>query len=412
MKKAIAFLMALALVGGVVFAQDAAPVAKGLVDILTTAPTVTYGIDAGLDHNALVSRAQTQIDAADGLLSFENPLGMNKTYFFTTPWMKIAFGDMSFTGKYYWDPKGYDNLPYAGTLNGDFTDIAGADKILEGAFAYKYDNLSVGSTFYMNPDAPGLFYNRSNITASAGNASATFATMSEIDNDFTYFGIGDTVITDASFTMKDLFDVWTMKVGGSGSNMLRIGSIQTGAPFYSVMGSATTNGRIRIRDTAGVLGALATVIGVSGTELPVINTLNLGKFDLPLTVYVGSAVPYAATDLRDYLAGQKLTLAAKYALADVGSFDFGYIAGLGYDKGIAEVAGEYTTSKVVNNNTIFADAKLEGLVLGLTALVAFDLNLGQAVDIDAVAPAGKDGTTAANATPVNIHWFNQVQLRC
>lgn len=425
MKKALAFLLAFALVGAFVFAQEEeAPAANGLVDLFTKAPVVTYGVDGGLDYMFDGTWVNTYGD--DGLITLKELTNTNSVFFYSIPWINFAYGDLSFKFKYYWDPQNYYVMPSVGTYgaggSGEFNDN-GAVSMVSLGVSYKFDKLSITSTTFYDIDNVvadsmsgnahsalggydagsfgvydwGLgvytqFYQTNSVSMSSDNVSATFATLTAfgVDQDGGFYA--PTIITDASFTISNIFDVLKIKIGGSGSNYIRIRSLFGGAPYNNLFASQTTVGRIRERKLNGKVGDLSTVIAMSDTLLPFISTISLkDKLSLPLTVYLSTTIPYAATTTAPaYLNSKLATLAVKYDLEGIGSFDLGWNVGIGADLGWQPAGLLWVkNARLLDGNTFFFDAKFNMEALSaLTVLLGVDFYAGQFTNADGTTGTG------------------------
>jgi len=443
MKKALAFLLAFALVGAFVFAQDEAPAANGLVDLFTKAPVVTYGVDGGLDY--MFDGTLVNTYGSDGYITLKELTNTNSVYFYSTPWIKFAYGNLSFNFKYYWDPANYYVMPSVGTYGasgyGEFNEFAATVNMASLAVGYKFDKLSITSTtFYdientiadsmsgnthsaiggydagsfnvytWSLDVYNQFYQTNSVSMSADNISATFATLTAfgVDQDGGFYA--PTMVTDASFTISNIFDVLKIKIGGSGSNYIRIMSLFGGAPYYNLFASQSTVGRIRERITNGSVGDLTTVIAMSTTNLPFISTISLkDKLSLPLTVYLSTTIPYAATTTAPaYLNSKLATLAVKYDLEGIGSFDLGWNMGIGADLGYQPAGPVWVkNARLLDQNTFFLDAKINMEALSaLTVLLGVDFYLGQFSSTDGITGVG----TLADPMVMNYIAENKLSL--
>lgn len=370
MKKILVILLALMVVGGA-FAQTAAP---SLVDVLTKAPTVTYGADGafGTSLDAAYRSDITDVDS-NGALTLTNTFTVGGNYFDLIPWFKADWGNgLSFTQKAYYSPQNAnaDVLPYVGA-----NPMTVASPILsESNVTYTTGGLTLAETVYFDSASGGRNYTgNASATFKSDNVEAKIATVSQWNQGMMFLnslGSFDGVqITDAYFKISKIFDTVSVKFGGVGSNLYRLTSLSyLAGPFGPYFASNSTIGRLRVRANGAAIAAYGTPYVVSTTSYPIFATYAQGD----LTVYGGYIVPTTGANFADYLAGGNIRQAVKYNLKGVGVVDGGFELGLGYTKGLTAPVATYIKGlKVVNNNKVFADFQFTGMK-DLTALIGFD----------------------------------------
>lgn len=367
MKKALAILLALALVGGAVFAQDAAKPAV----VKLEEPVITSGVSAYFGHNVLVDNTVAKIKdgVADVEADYQGLFGGSVTDpsgvggLFVQPWVRLAQGPFS------------ARFQFAHTDGANRYDLtlgaAGTGYSLTNRIRMTGGNVSTLVTGSVDKD---------NLSAAAVFGGASVA--ANLDN-YLVGSLATLTLTDFRFQIANLWDFATVKVGGYNNSYYHTNHYRyTAIGNFMWRSSSNQDQGFRWK-------------GVLGTSVPVNTTFALGKKieALPLTIKTGVNVPLATVEYRDFLAQNNIIAAAEYVMADVGKFALGWIPAFAYTEK-TEAAGVYTLTTPNTTNTIFFDANLS-MVENLQLQAAFDFKAATAADL---TPASTTGTGAA-ATP-------------
>lgn len=397
MKKAIALLLALALVGGVVFAEDEATTVKTAYD-----PVITYGVSSSFAWNMIRSNAATL--PKDKSVDFESvglPIGgfdfSTGQLFKVEPWAKVAFGPfwMKATVGY----KQSRRNPAGGT---EGTEVA--DQIVKIATGLSFENLAITNTFVLDDNnygdslaasVPPAAYNDLEFTVSKDNVEAgvLFRTNMVGATNVTMYGdvfyaLDNMVARDAYFAISNIFDLMKVTVGGTdvnwSTNFRPYGMFPSTSVINQVTAARTSNGLWWSGDN------LATV--------PVVAEINLEKFvGMPISFNVGSVIysQIAANDdtaLVDWFEGNQI-YDVNFAFDGIGNGNVGFIPGFAKARTL-EALGVYTidSRKAAVTNTIYGDFKFTA-VPNLTLNMGFDYSLKNYVSAKAADATGSGSAT-------------------
>lgn len=441
MKKILAILFAVALVGGA-FAQAAAPAAAAPAAPAPTVvkfadPTVTSGLTAFFGFDAYQSNNALTINKADG--TFANSpaplLGYdyaNGQLFKIEPWAKAAFGNFWVQGNFGFKASRRTNVPATeATLEYDQAATLAAGYSVDGltlsnTLVFDWNNYpdstaaSASATNYEYPwGAPATMWGSAAGAPGIGNAFSISVSKDNLEGevDFasklantdlvTLFGAMSSAVTkmqvyDWYFKISKLFDVWNATIGGVGGNY-----------YYNFRpyGMYTANTSVIYYQTTARTGTGLFFSGDSSTgSVPVYNEIDLSKW-VPLSIQAGFVIPaqeYTFTKDNplyiDWLAASNMNIAAKYTMKDVGDFQLGLIPNLGTDYETVAAAATTLGSQAVGlgqyyiaansavATTVYGDFNVS-MVPNLTARASFDLGLGQKVSMKAGDTTGTGTAT-------------------
>jgi len=396
MKKGLVILMALAFIGGVAFAEDAA-----------MGPDITYGASAYLGVNAVTNNTDleptggTATDRATVSAPLFGPLKDDGDWgYYVAPWVMLESGVFSakIAPVFYGAGVGGNDIAlnrYELTLGLAGTGYGIYDRI-------RLENKEGGNTATMSHRIKGDF-DLDNLSAgvvfSGSYGLGAVGAMGTINDFFTPFP--SMVLSDLQFSIMDIWGFVDVKAGGFSTSYYHTNNYR----LQAIDWFASDDDNVASSNVADT-GFRYT--GVKSTTVPVNTTFNIGSLveSVPLTIRTGVNVPLTAVEWRDYLAYDMLTAAyvpiiasAEFMMEGIGDFVLGAIPGIAYTQ-TAEAGGVYTNSTTDVTNNVFLDANISAVEnLQLQASVDFGT---QTFDSQDLAETTGTGTAASPITTAKV----------
>lgn len=407
MKKALAILMAFAMVASALFAEG------------MPAPTLTYGFSGDAEVSMIKENSiNTGVESGEPKpVAKSEPMGLKATKFVAKTWANMDWALASIKTEGKWD---------AFRSNGDDWSYMKVSSTWKDLFGFKFDynielrNKNLGATdpsatkmvttleanemvmtldklssdgfkFWTKYDANNLI---KMVSVTAGEEADNFLDNFkeigfEINNDefagkLVYNTANITTLTPATgtatldtaqFEAKKLFGVWTALVNSGDEKKIRVGNLGTDAK--------TDRNEFVVGKDNKLQDGTKKKMNIFNTLTPVEN----------LTVKSMVVAPFAATTVADWLYGENMNLGVDYALADVGTIGAGVFVKNDYVKatytapvapatigtGTSGLSAFHTAAKQIDfGNAFWLDAKLDKALGEKIAVYAgFDAQLGK-----------------------------------
>lgn len=390
MKKALAILMAFALVAPALFAAG-------------PAPEVTFGLSA--DAKVQVIKEST-IDTfeksgdAGQPVATENPMGLQVTKFASNQWVNLDWALASIKTEGKWDA-------FADNKKDDYSWLY-VTATWKDLFGFKIDYTYKQDTKEKNVSGPTEAMTKNNaneITATYDKDGVKFYTVYDANtimamasvvaginadnflNGFKKVGFEFTnddvatkfvwtntptgynaAIDTATVEAKNLFGMWSVLLNNSDEIGYRLANLDSDSKIDRSMYKIGKDNKIQ---------------SATNQAMNAKNTVKIGE---NLTAKATFVVPNAAATWSDWLKGDNLILGAEYVLADVGTLGAGakvsqdYVASStgatsGPTKLLAQAPAD--AGKVINGSAFWVDAKLDKLLgEGKAVFVGVDAQLG------------------------------------
>lgn len=447
MKKALAILMAFALVAPALFAVG-------------PAPEVTFGLSADAKVQVIKESTDDTFEKsgdASKPVATENPMGLQVTKFASNQWVNLDWAPFSIKTEGKWDAFAKnDGDDYSWLyVTATWKDLFG----FKIDYTYKQDTKKLAA---VNPNLPMTANNANEITATYDKDGVKFYTVydatqllkmasvtagANIDsflNDFKKVGFeftNDDVATKfvwtnnpaslpspygakidtATVEAKNLFGMWSVLLNNSDEIGYRLANLDSDSKLDRSMYKIGKDNKIQY-----IIDPLDPK-----PEHVAMNAKNTVKIGENLTAKATFVVPNAAATWSDWLKGDNLILGAEYVLADVGTLGAGakvsqdYVASptgatSGPTKLLAQALttpADFAAGKVINGSAFWLDAKLDKLLgEGKAVFVGVDAQLGYYNKAAETTKFGTDnpGKVAeiqvGNTTVVNLYGETKLAL--
>lgn len=388
MKKALAILMAFALVAPALFAVG-------------PAPEVTFGLSADAKVQVIKESTDDTFEKsgdASKPVATENPMGLQVTKFASNQWVNLDWALASIKTEGKWDA-------FADNKKDDYSWLY-VTATWKDLFGFKIDYTYKQDTKEKNVSGPTeqmTKNNKNEITATYDKDGVKFYTVYDASDllKMASVAVGDGIdsfLNDFKkvgfeFTNDDVATkfVWTNKNNASAYDA-KIDTATVEAKNLFGMWSVLLNNsdeigyRLANLDSDSKLDRSMYKIGkdnkIQSTTNQAMNAKNTVKIGENLTAKATFVVPNAAATWSDWLIGDNLILGAEYVLADVGTLGAGakvsqdYVASsTGATSGPTKLLGG--TTDIVKGSAFWVDAKLDKLLgEGKAVFVGVDAQLG------------------------------------
>ena len=430
MKRIMTLCMAIAL-AALVSAQETSTSAGTILtlqDFFTKQPAVRVEFlgGAGYAHEPVFPQLW---DSSGGII-YNPAVGFNASvepFFYSISQVQAGFDNLYLSAALYFDwNKNSWAMPPLSTVNLGYFNQSGteASKIASLGLTYSSDLINFTSTFYYDIDnvhaGSNLFFIEQGLTLHVQNIKARISTLNSWDGNLTNLAWNDLVITDAFISMEKLFDLVSLKIGGNDERTLRIRSLFAPESPEDRIREFLNNGIfyspfVTQENTGGLASGLVRWLGTTTVDgLAAVKTLFPGcipfmavfdfyeKAKLPLKIFISAPIPNAEATISDYLNKQVATIALRYDVKGIGSFDIGWTPGIGYDLSgpMLDTGIWYSPNRQMAQNIYFLDAMLNfDKVKALTILTGLNFIVGEFASADTTSGSG----TAANDPIINIY---------
>jgi len=325
MKKALAILLAVALVG-VAFAQDAAPAPVAQL-VKFEVPVLTFGVTGSYEFTAIAEKTVVSLKNMDGDLANASVYKNGGSKFAIEPWAQWVAGNYTFkyTNGYKYDTG--DDTPGVMTLNKFMVKYVNGGLTISDTFTWDQgDYRDVSDTANKNRPFDNTFdikMVQDNVSAYVkyrlGESVTTLSTSNgaeptgEVLDYINLLGKNGN-LKNAWFEISKIFDVLTIRVGDTDGWDLRLASL------------LDTNAYTSSNEDIGYycMGGFTTSIGT-------LYTFDLSAM-VPLTLKVASIVPFPSTQslFTDWIGGRNMAFNGTYEMKDVATINVGFGPSLDY----------------------------------------------------------------------------------